>query len=122
MQIAMQVISSFAPAFLAIGFVVFGYFINTIDRTRANSPSKDDTQVGIKLVIWAFILAGVAMAVMGLGQFLDYALGGFKGGSMRFRIVLGPLLVGAGTAVVGMFLLLPKTNNAQNRQIERYAL
>ncbi len=116
-QIVMQAI----PIAVAIVFIGASYFIITIDRTRANSPSKDDTQVGIKLVIWAFIIAGVGFAAAGLDSIMSFALGGFKGGSMMIRGALAPIIVGAGTVVMFGLLLLPKTNNGTMKQPERYA-
>lgn len=114
----MQVI----PIAAAIAFIGVSYFVITIDRTRPNSPSKDDTQVGIKLVIWAFIIAGVGLATGGVDAILAYVLGGFKASSLVLRGALGPLVVGAGVVVLFWLVLLPKTNNASLRQCERYAL
>src|SRR5688572_1610458 len=68
------------PAIItALLFVAASYFVITIDRTRANSPSKDDTQVGIKLVLWALIIAGIGFAASGLIDIVAVALSGFKG-------------------------------------------
>jgi len=113
----MQVI----PIAVAVTFIGASYFIITIDRTRENSPSKEDTQVGIKLVLWAFIIAGIGLAAAGLNSILSFALGGFKGGSMMIRAALAPIVVGAGTVVMFGLVLLPKTNNATMKQPERYA-
>lgn len=110
------------PMAIGLAFVLGSYFILTLDRQRANSPSKDDTQVGIKLVIWSFIIAGVGMAAGGIEQLLTFALSGFKGGSMGIRIALTPILVGAGLVLIFGLVLLPKTNNATMKQPERYAL
>ena len=117
-QIVMQAI----PIVIAVLFVGASYFIITLDRTRANSPSKDDTQVGIKLVIWAFIIAGVGLAAAGVDGILSFALGGFKGGSMGIRAALAPIIVGAGVVVLFGIVFLGKTNNATQKQPERYAL
>ncbi len=117
-QIVMQAI----PIAIAVLFVGASYFIITLDRTRANSPSKDDTQVGIKLVIWAFIIAGVGLAAAGVDGILSFALGGFKGGSMGIRAALAPIIVGAGVVVLFGIVFLGKTNNATQKQPERYAL
>ena len=38
-------------------FVVFGYLFVLIDR-REDRPSKDDKQIGSKLVVWNLTLAG----------------------------------------------------------------
>jgi len=103
-------------------FVGASYFIITLDRQRDTSPSKDDTQVGIKLVLWGFTIAGLGMAAIAVDQLLSFALGGFKGGSMGIRRVLAPMLVGGATMLIMRLVLLPKTNNATMKQVERYAL
>jgi len=108
---------------LALGalYLIASYVIITFDRQRANSPSKDDTQVGIKLVIWAFIIIGVALASMGVEMLLSFVVSGFQGGSMGIRQPLAPLVVGAGTVVLFGLVFLGKTNNATMKQPERYA-
>jgi hypothetical protein len=107
---------------LAAGFVAGAYFILTLDRQRANSPSKDDTQVGIKLVLFGLLIAGISLAAGGLHGLLAYALGGFKGGSGPIKGALPPILVGAGVAAAVALALLPRTNQATYRQAERFAL
>jgi len=57
------------PAILAMALPVMyvggGYFILTLDRQRANSISKDDTQAGLKLVLFGLMIAGVTLAAGG---------------------------------------------------------
>jgi hypothetical protein len=118
----LQMVMQLIPIAIAVVFIGASYFIITLDRQRANSPSKDDTQVGIKLVIWAFIIAGVGLAAAGVDSLLSFALGGFKGGSMMIRAALAPIIVGAGTVVLFGLVFLGKTNNATMKQPERYAL
>jgi hypothetical protein len=108
-------------ALVAIGFVAASYFIITLDRARANSPSKDDTQTGIKIVLYGLILAGIALAATGVDGLLAYMLGGFKGGSIYIRAAIAPIIVGAAVVLLMSKLLLPRTNAATNRQAERYA-
>ncbi len=110
------------PILAAFLYIGASYFIITLDRTRANSPSKDDTQVGIKLVIWAFVIAGLGEAAAGIDSILSFVLGGFRGGSLMLRAALGPVVVGAGVVVVFGIVFLGKTNNATQKQPERYAL
>jgi hypothetical protein len=109
------------PIAIAIAFVGVSYFIITLDRARANSPSKDDTQVGIKLVLWGLTLAGVGMVAGGVEVLLSWALGLFKGGAGAIKVALPPIIVGAGTVVLMMLAFLPKTNNATMKQVERFA-
>ncbi len=118
----LQMVMQGIPIAVAVLFIGASYFIITLDRTRANSPSKDDTQVGIKLVIWAFIIAGLGLAAAGIDSILSFVLGGFKGGSLMLRAALGPVVVGAGVVVLFGIVFLGKTNNATQKQPERYAL
>lgn len=113
---------SLLSALPAILFVAAAYLIITLDRGRENSPSKDDTQVGIKLVLWGLTIAGIGLASGGLTGFLAHALGGFKGGGGPIKIAMPSIIVGAVTALVMLKVLLPKTNNGTARQPERYAL
>ena len=118
----MQAIPAAIALALPVLYLAAGYFIITLDRQRANSPSKDDTQVGIKLVLFALLLAGVTLAAGGIQQFLAFALGGFKGGGALIKQVLPPIIVGGGAAAAVALALLPRTNQATYRQAERYAL
>ncbi|MDX2092620.1 MAG: hypothetical protein SFX73_32445 [Kofleriaceae bacterium] len=107
---------------LPVVFVGVGYLYLSLDRQRANSPSKDDTQAGLKLVLWGLILAGVSIAAGGVQQLLAYIFGGFKGGSLPVRQALPTIIVG-GVVVAGVVkAMLPRTNNDKERQVERYAL
>jgi hypothetical protein len=110
------------PIAVAVAYIGGSYFFITLDRQRADSPSKDDTQVGIKLVLWAFIITGVGMAAGGIETLLAFALSGFKGGSMGIRIALAPIVVGAGLVLIFGLVLMPKTNNATMKQTERFAV
>jgi len=74
---------------VAIVFVGASYFIITLDRARADSLSKDDNQVGIKLVLLGLILAGIQLASMGTTSLLAFMLGGFKGGGLPVKEHLG---------------------------------
>jgi uncharacterized membrane protein YgcG len=104
------------------GFLVVAYYFIQQDRNRPNSTTKDDTQVGIKLVLYALALTAVALAVAGGVQFLGYALGGFKGGTAVLKQALPPLLVGGGAAAVLLFVFLPKTNASTQKQPLRFFL
>jgi hypothetical protein len=94
-------------AAVAIAFVGLGYFAVLIDRRREDSPSKDDTQVGIKLVLYGLVLAGIGIAATGAELLLTFVLGGFEGGGAAIKISLPPILVGAATVFVVMQMLLP---------------
>jgi hypothetical protein len=107
---------------LPIIFLGVGYLYLSLDRQRANSPNKDDTQAGIKLVLWALIIGGVSLAAGGVQQLLGFIFGGFKGGSLPVREAMPTILVGAVVVAGVAKALLPRTNNAKERQAERYAL
>ncbi|HTJ42165.1 MAG TPA: hypothetical protein VL463_08715 [Kofleriaceae bacterium] len=112
----------FEAAALAVGFVVFAYLVVTIDRRRDNSPSKEDTQVGVKLVLYGLTLAGIQIAAGGLDGLLGYVLGGFKGGAGPIKGAIPPILVGGATAFVMLTMMLPRTNVKTAPQAERYAV
>ncbi|HEY4242305.1 MAG TPA: hypothetical protein VGM88_20950 [Kofleriaceae bacterium] len=113
---------SILAAVFAVAFVAAGYLFLTIDRTRANSASKDDTQAGLKLVLWALVLAGVGVAAGGTEQLVGYILGGFKGGSGPIRIAMPSIIVGAVVVIGVTQALLSRTNDHAQKQIQRYAL
>jgi hypothetical protein len=115
-------ISTIVAMAMPILYVGASYFILTLDRQRANSPSKDDTQVGIKLVLFGLLLMGVGLAAGGVESLLHLALSGFKEASGRIKGALPPILVGGGVIAAVAFALLPRTNQTTYRQAERYAL
>ena len=122
MEMAAERIPTLLGLLSAIAFVFAAYFVITIDRGRATSPHKDDTQVGIKLVLFGFLLAGLQIAVGGADQLLSYVFGGFKGGSLPVRAAMPSILVGGVVIAVVAKLLLPRTNAETFRQAERYML
>ncbi len=117
--------AAIAPLLIAPAFVALGYFFILLDR-REDRPSKDDKQVGSKLVLWAFILAGIAMILGGVDTLITFVLGGFKLNGMKgFGQVKMPLAgIISGVVVAGAFglLFLPRTNNSTAQQVERYAM
>ena len=119
-QLIAQVMSYLTMA-ITPAFVVIGYFFILLDR-REDRPSKDDKQIGTKLVLWAFILSGIAMILGGADSLIAFVLGGFKGG---FAVIKYPLAgIISGVVIAGAFglLFLPRTNNATAQQVERYAM
>ena len=106
----------------AIGFVLVGYLVITIDRSRISSPSKDDNQVGLKLVLFGLVIAGVQLASSGVAMFLGYALGGFKGGASPVKVALPPMIIGTLIVLGVTRSLMPRTNTNTYRQCERFML
>jgi hypothetical protein len=103
-----------------LALLFFGYLFITLDRRREGSPSKDDKQVGLKLVIYGLMLIGLTFAVAGVVGLLSYILGGFKGGADPIKQLLPSILVGGGS-VGGLFLLfVPRTNTKEFPQVERF--
>ena len=96
----------------AIVFVGAGYFFISLDRQRATSTSKDDTQVGLKLVLYGLVLAGISIAAGGVTTLLSFIFGGFKGGSLPIRQALPTIIVGALVVVLIAKAMLPRTNAA----------
>jgi len=119
---ALPAVVGFASPFIALTFVAFGYFMITLDRSRAGSTSKDDTQVGIKLVLHGLILMGVMMAAGGVTEIAAYVFSGFKGGSGPIKHAVAPIAIGALTIVLAAKAFLPRTNNSSNHQAERFML
>ena len=111
-----------AAPFAAIAFLVVSYFMLTWDRTRANSPSKDDTQAGLKLVLYALMLVSLMMAVGGVGGLVSVVFSGFKGGASQIKPVVAPIVVGAIGLLVFGKVFMSRTNDSANHQPERYFL
>jgi hypothetical protein len=107
---------------LAVGFVAAAYFFASLDRGRENSPVKDDTQLGLKLVLFGIAIAGVQLIAGGTHELLAFMLSGFKGGSVPIRQALPPILVGALALLVIFKMMLPRTNASTAKQAERYAV
>ena len=59
-----------------------------LDRRRDGSPSRDDGQIGLKLVLFGVLATAVIVTAAGTQQLLAFVLGGFKGGWAKMR---GPL-------------------------------
>ncbi len=117
----LMAMGSSALAALPLMFLVVGYLFILIDR-RDDRPSKDDKQVGSKLVLWTLILTGVVIALMGVHDILSFVLGGFKGGFKMIKGSLVNLVVGAAVAAAFALVFLPRTNNSTQPQVERFAV
>jgi len=113
------------PAIGTVGAILFvgaAYFLLTLDRQRANSLSKDDTQAGLKIVLFGIVMAGVIMAAGGAQTLLTYVFAGFKGGSGPIKVAIPPIVIGALAVVIVVKAILPRTNAATQRQPERFLL
>jgi hypothetical protein len=103
-------------------FVFTFYFIVIFWDRRENRPSKDDAQLGTKLVLWGFILGGITGVLFGADQLITFVFSGFKGGFGAIKGALSGIVSGAVIAGAFGILFLPRTNNATQPQVERYAM
>jgi len=106
----------------AVGYAFFALVVITLDRFRATSASKDDTQVELKILLYALSLMGLFVAADGVAGLLASIAGGFKGGGDAIKIVLPPIVVGVGVLAGVAFLFLPRTNAQTVRTAEALAL
>lgn len=102
-------------------FVALGYLFFLLDR-RDERPSKSDNQIGSKLVLWGFILAGISLVLGGANSLVSFILGGFKGGFDTIKGALATIVSGGVVAMAFAVLFLPRTNNSLESQSERYAM
>jgi len=102
-------------------FVFLGYLFFLLDR-RDERPSKDDKQMGSKLVVWAFILAGISLVLGGANTLVSFILGGFKGGFGAIKGSLATIVSGGVVAAAFALMFLPRTNNNTQPQTERFAM
>jgi hypothetical protein len=101
-------------------FLALGYFAILIDRRRDGSPSQADTQVGIKLVLYALAIVGVLALVAGLESLFAFVLGGFKPID-KLKDAAASLVSGGFIALGVLALALPRTNARAMPQVERFA-
>jgi hypothetical protein len=103
-----------APAFLA-----FAYFFLVWDSRRADSPNKDDGQIGLKLVLYFFIIIGIGFAAGGIATLLGYLLSGAKVGTSVLKQGLAGILSGVVPIFAVAVVLLPRTNYLQYTRAAR---
>ncbi len=107
---------------VAIGYAFFALVVITLDRFRANSTSKDDTQVELKIVLFGLALMGLFIASDGVTSLVAAITSGFKGGGESIKVALAPIAVGAGAFAAIALGLLPRTNSSTARSAEALAL
>ena len=106
----------------AVGYAFFALVVVTLDRFRANSTSKDDTQVELKILLFALSLMGLVLAASGVTGVVSSITSGFKGGGDPIKFALPEIAVGAGTYAAVTFMFLPRTNASSVRMAEALAL
>lgn len=107
---------------VAVGYAFLALVVITLDRFRANSTSKDDTQVELKIVLYGLALMGLFIASDGVTTLVTVITSGFKGGGDAIKLVLAPIVVGAGAFAAVMLGLVPRTNASSVRAAEALAL
>lgn len=109
------------PVALVAVFILVAYLVITIDRRREASSSKDDTQVGIKLVIFGLMAVALLSAASATQHLLAFVLGGFKGGWKAMRGPVASVIAMGGPAVALYLFFLPRTNYQERPAAERMA-
>jgi hypothetical protein len=107
---------------VAVGYAFFALIVITLDRFRAGSASKDDTQVELKIVLFGLALMGLFIAADGFTGLVGAITSGFKGGGDTIKLALAPIVVGGGAFVAIVFALVPRTNAQTARAAEALAL
>ncbi len=97
------------------------YFFLFWERRGDDSPNKDDTQVGLKLLVYMMMIFGLALAAGGLTRVLYYLLGGAKP-SIIIKGALGTLITGVAMFAAMYWWFFPRTNAGQYTKIERFAV
>ncbi len=104
---ALAPLAGILPAF---AFLVGGYFYAVWDQRKADSDSKDDGQVGVKVAIIAVIIVGIGIAFGGAQTLLHYLLSGAKTGTPAIKGAIAGLLTGGLVIAVFAFVFMPRTN------------
>jgi hypothetical protein len=107
---------------VALVFALLSYLLLTIDRRRDGSPSRDDNQIGLKVLLFSTLAVATLLAAEGTRELLAFILGGFKGGWRAMRGPLATTIAGGAIAGAIYFLLLPRTNHTEKPQAERLAV
>jgi hypothetical protein len=106
----------------AIGYAFLALIIITLDRFRANSTSKDDTQVELKVLLFGLALMSLVIASEGVTGLVAAVTSGFKTGAEGVKAALAPIAVGVGAFAAITLAVLPRTNFQSVRTAEALAL
>lgn len=110
----------FGAPLLTMLFVVFSYWFLNLGAGKEGA-AKDD-QVGIKLVLFAFLFSAILIASFGVNGIAYWVMNGFKEPGPTMKGLMPPIIVGGLVFVVVRQLLLPRTNNATAHGPERMML
>src|SRR5687768_11846851 len=106
----------------AIGYAFLALIVITLDRFHANSASKDDTQVELKILLFGLALMSLAIASDGVTGLVEAIASGFKSGAEGVKAALAPIAVGVGAFAAITLAVLPRTNFHAVRTAEALAL
>ncbi|HEV7558144.1 MAG TPA: hypothetical protein VGO00_21900 [Kofleriaceae bacterium] len=107
----------------ALGYGVLALFLIFLDRLRGASASKDDSQVEIKILLFALLLMGVFIISDGVTSLLTLITSGFKGEiGATIKLLIAPIIVGGALGAAVWVAFLPRTNSATSKTAEMLAL
>jgi hypothetical protein len=106
----------------AIGYAFLALIVITLDRFRAGSASKDDTQVELKILLFGLALMSLAIASDGVTGLVTAVTSGFKTGAEGVKSALAPIAVGVGAFAAITLAVLPRSNSSTVRTAEAIAL
>jgi hypothetical protein len=119
-----SMVNGLAGMLLLVGaptWLIASYFFMVWDSRKEGSASKDDGQMGIKLVALFLLIVGIGIASGGATSLLHYLLSGTKTGTPMLKGSIASIIAG-GAAVFGVsVMLLPRTNAKQYPKATRYA-
>ncbi|MEM7152689.1 MAG: hypothetical protein AAF799_07595 [Myxococcota bacterium] len=96
------------------------YLLLLYDARRKDSPTADDTQLGLKTVAAVLTVVATFMFALGL-QDLLHTLLTFDEFWDRFKVSFPSVLIGGGFAVGGALVLFPRTNAEEYPKAKRLA-
>ena len=107
----------------AVGYGTLALFLIFLDRLRATSASKDDSQVEIKILLYALLLMGVFIISDGVTSLLGLITSGFKQDiGPTIKGLVAPIIVGGGLGAAVWVAFLPRTNTSTAKTAEMLAL
>ena len=104
---------------LCFFFLLFGYVFIVWDSRQAESPNRDDGQVGLKMVLYFLLAVAISIAAGGCELFLHYLLSGFQTDTALVKVGAAGLVAGGLFAFAILLILLPRTNTADYPKTSR---
>jgi hypothetical protein len=101
-------------------WLVASYLLLLWHGRLEGSASRDDGQVGLKVVVFFLLLVGLGIAANGVAGLLHYLLSGAKAGKDTLKASIAGVIAGAAPVFAVLVLLLPRTNSAQYPKAARF--